>query len=176
MLLKCRMCLWQPKPCSENVTQFIAMKNNVREKMEQWLSRCRINKRKNKTQIRHTQRSFFSVCFSIHLYTQAHVKNYPTYMNTSTHAHCHTYTNLHVICVCCVYIHINTAIHIHFHIHAHKHIQMQLPSRIWTCIKKAFRVLQLKIIVPVNLEVDYRRDGNEKVCFKTSECKYSKTE
>lgn len=107
------------------------------------------------------------------------MKHYPTYMNTSTHAHCHTYTHKPTcnMCVLCIYIHINTAIHIHFHTHAHKHIQMQLPSRIWTCcIKKAFRVLQLKIIVPVNLEGDYRRDGNEKVCFKTSECKYSKTE
>lgn len=153
------------------------MKNNVREQMEQRLSGCRINKRKNKTQICHTQRSFFSACFSIHLYTQAHVTHYPTYMNTSTHAHCHTYTHKPTcnMCVLCLYTY--TAIHIHFHTQAHKHIKMQPPSRVWTCcIKKAFRVRQLKIIVPVNLEVDYRRDGNEKVCFKTSECKYSKTE
>lgn len=116
---------------------------------------------------------------SQYTYTHKHTWNIIPLTWTQAHMHTviHTHTNLHVICVCCVYIHINTAIHIHFHTHAHKHIQMQLPSRIWTCcIKKAFRVLQLKIIVPVNLEVDYRRDGNEKVCFKTSECKYSKTE
>ena len=112
------------------------------------------------------------------------MKHFLTYMQKNTHVHCQTNTYKPT----CNTPYINTP---HTYIHVciytqtcitfpHSCIQTHTnedPSRVWTyCIKKAFRVLQLKIIVPANLEVDYRRDINEKVCFKTSKYKYSKIE